>query len=101
MKYTFAEHPNLLSIWTYCEAIARYAEVLEPSQPVHDAGKVHQQTWENLKTQKDEAFYDIWYSDITTEKTKMGWSQSNMAALTFLMKWTTKLLVYYHSDVFT
>lgn len=50
---------NIQTFWTYCEAIARYAEVLEPSQPVHDAGKVHQQTWEDLKTQKDEASYDI------------------------------------------
>lgn len=42
---------NLPFIWTYCEAVTRNAEILQPSQPVHDAGQVHQETRENLKTQ--------------------------------------------------
>lgn len=42
----------------YCEAVARNAEVLEPGQPVLDAGQVDQETRENLQTQAEFTFTD-------------------------------------------
>lgn len=44
----FQSNSPLIS--THSKAIARDAEVLQPSQPVHDAGKIHKETRENLKT---------------------------------------------------
>lgn len=42
---------------TYREAVARDTEVLQPRQPVHDAGQVHQETGENLTTRHKLKFW--------------------------------------------
>ena len=36
---------------THRQAVTGYAEVLQPGQPVHDAGQVHQQSCEDLQQQ--------------------------------------------------
>lgn len=59
---------ELLFILTYREPVARNAEVLQPSQPVHDARQVHQQTRENLETQTEAVRFFFFTANILSSQ---------------------------------